>query len=719
VNFKTTVVMLVLLAGIAGAYLWLRSAGPSGAPPAATLPSAIVTGRAFSWITIEQAGQRLVLEEQDRGGWWQTAPVRFPVTGEAIETLINAGLALTPREVFSFTGDDPLATDPERALASFGLKPPRATVTFRSDTGEHRLRLGDKNVAGSAYLQVAGEDNIYLVDAALHEAILGVEAQAWRPPQLPMLDPGRVTRIVIDGSQSPIELTRTAEGWSLRPDGGERADDALALQLATLTQQISPLRYVSDDPEALSQYGLDQPRVTLTTADATGTQHTLRLGQPGDLNAATVYVTWSDTAEPSPVVFVLRAASFSGLEQLTADQLRDPRVVIARPGAIRGQQVNRVGRDTVEITRRSDGSGPAFVEPQTGYAPDPEQAERWLATLTRAEPVGFTRAPREAQAPIALAELKLTGGRAERVRIYADRDARDDVFLAVREDEAVAALVPREQIAPLLDPVVTLRNRRLPDAGEVPEIRLTRDDGEMFRFTQNNGRWTPQNDDFTDDWEAESFDQLAQWAQTPRVKSWTPRPELPRGPIARLSLGDDRPAYAVNIEQNLGQRTDLPGVFRLPPEITALFAAEYRNRLLLPYRADQISRVELGIVPFDAAAVELPPVAVVMRADQGTYETAAGQRYDNQAECAALYNLLAGLSAKRIVPALLPEQRQTPIKFWQLDTDDGQTHRLLRYNQGVWSLNDETYFFVDVETDRRLTQKDTEWGQALVLPDAP
>lgn len=717
-NFKTTLVMLVLLAGIAGAYLWMRSAGPGGTPMANPPSEAFVTGREFHRITIEQDGQRLTLEKQDRV-WWQTHPVRFPVEGEAIETLVNAGLSLTPREVFSFADDDPIAAGQTDAMASFGLNPPRVTVTYRSDTGEHELRLGDTNVAGSAYLQKVGDEQVYLVDAALHLAALDIDPKTWRPQKLPTLDASRVNHVSLTGGTQDAVLTRTAEGWSLDPEGGERADADLAVLLATIAQQLQPTSYVSDDPETLGRFGLSQPRVTLTTADATGASQTLRLGQDADLGGATVYATWSDNESPSPVVFTLAAKSLNNLEQITADMLRDPRVVTALPGTIRGLQVNRVGRDTIEINQNPDGSGLRFVEPQTGYDPDLERAARWLTTLTRVEPVGHVRAPREAQAPIALIELRLTGGRTEHVRLYADRDGRDDVILAVREDEAIAALVPNDQVAPLLAPVVTLRDRKLSDAGPIQELRLTRDDGEVFSFTRDErGSWNPQNSDFTNGWESARFDQLWGWVESPRVASWTSMSELPRGPIARLSLGPEKPAYVVNVDQHLGQRTDLPGVFKLPEDIAKRFADEYRQQLLLPYRSDQIDRVALGIEPADTIT-DLPDTATVARNAQGAYVDAAGERYDHQAECAALFNTLAGLSAKRYVAPLPPEQRQTPIKTWELQTSTGDTHRLLRYNQGVWSLDNEKYFFIDVETDRQLTRKDTAWGQAFILPETP
>ncbi|MEM9418484.1 MAG: DUF4340 domain-containing protein [Planctomycetota bacterium] len=712
-NFKTTLVMLVLLTAIAGAYLWISSTGPKSGAPTPTLPDALVTGREFKSITIEQQDLTLTLKKQE-GLWWQTAPVRFPVTGEAIESLINGGLALVPRKVFSYDNESGTIASAD-ALQALGLDPPRATVTYLSDTGVHQLHLGASNVAGSAYLQLEGDEQVYLVDTTLHGVALNADPKTWRPDQLPTLDANRVNRMSLTGGPQDLEFARTDEGWSLNPDGGERANDELVSRLALMAQHLRPLSYASDDPNALSQFGLAEPRAVLTTADATGSRQTLRLGQNADLAGNTVYATWSDTDEASPVVFTLPADPINELPRITADMLRDPRVITASPGTIRGQSVNRVGRDTVDIQLNADGQGLSFVDPETGYNPDLQRASRWLTTLTRVEPTGHVRAPREAQAPIALIELRLTGSRAEHVRLYADRDGREDVLLAVRENEAVAALIPSEQVAPLLGPVVTLRDRNLPDVGPIDELRLTRDDGEAFNFFLDEQEgWLPQNDDFTEAWDADRFQQLGDWVASPRVRAWTAMPELPRGPTARLSLGQGKPAYVVNVDQQLGQRTDLPGVFRLPKDIAPLFGEEYRQKLLLPYRADQITRVTLGIEPATESSA-LPPAATIERNAQGVYVNASGERYDNQAQAAALLKTLAGLSAKRIMPAKLPEQRQTPIRYWELATDDGKTHRLQRDSLGVWSLNDLT-FFIETEDDQLLKQLDTTWGKALVTP---
>ncbi|MEO1236743.1 MAG: hypothetical protein AAFX76_08150, partial [Planctomycetota bacterium] len=319
----------------------------------------------------------------------------------------------------------------------------------------------------------------------------------------------------------------------------------------------------------------------------------------------------------------------------------------------------------------------------------------WLTTLSRAEPVGWTRAPREAQAPLAVIELALTGGRAERVRLYADRDGREDVLLAVRENEPVAALVPTGALAALLDPVVTLRSRALPAVDGLTELRLTRDDGHVFRFFRESvgvDGWQREGEAEGDGPGGVDFADLWRWVQRPRVREWTAMPELPRGPVARLSLGPDRPAYLVNVDTGLGQRTDLTGVFRLPAGVTALFAGEYRPVGLVSVAPDRVVsvRIENG-----SASGE------VRRNADGAYVDADGQRLGSQADAASLFNTLSGLRARRLVDAPPPAAGDPATRVIQLTPTDGPRLELVRGGDGRWSMGDRR-FELDAEVDADL-----------------
>ena len=791
-NLKTTAILLILLLGVVGLTLLTQGIGPAARPgpdgdTAAGLegaqPKTFVSGREFHRIEINDPRGRMSFAF-DGERWEQDYPASFPADAGWIQDVINAGLSLTgQRPASDDTGrgsDRPSsnASDAEASpsgVADTGLGPGATEVRFVSDRGTFHLRLGRVTAAGPAYLaelkssnagdhEPTAEAPTWLVDPVLHR-LLGERASgAWRPERLAGLNPEQVSQVMLKRAGRSQTLRRGDRGWSLDEAGGERVDAARVAPLLAAMAQLTPVSYVGtvDNQAAeLQRYGLDQPRAELRISDGSGRWRHLQIGQEADLAAQTHYASWDEgnrdsrngeeqeasgdgaspqRGAPARVVFTLPASLLESVV-VEADAWRDRRLVLAEPETIRGQHVNRVGRDTVEAERRADGLGYRFVEPSLGYAPDPELLPQWLTTLTRVEPGGFVRAPREAQAPLAVVELRLAGGRSEHVRLYADRDGREDMVLAVRESEPIAMLVPGDQVATLLAPVVTLRDRRLPmtrpaeegsaddipgdatpPAGRRDAIRLTRDDGVeyVFKWSETDderGRWSLEGFE-SEPWDRARFDRLREWLEAPRVASWTSMPELPRGPIARVSRGADRPAYSVNVDQGLASRTDLPGVFRLPEEVTDAVAAEYRPTLVVEQRVDQIASITVtpGSAGGDPVAGRSPGAAesepgaggtasavggpLTIRRDGGGRFSTQGQRLVDPEAAARLFDGLAGLRAKRFLPEAA--EASDPAVSWRLSLRfDEATATLSRDPQGVWSDGGRR-FYIDAQLDQDL-----------------
>ncbi|MEM9883340.1 MAG: DUF4340 domain-containing protein [Planctomycetota bacterium] len=704
-NFRTTLVLLALLLGLLGGYLLLGGGPSSTTPPAGPAAEPWVTGRAFSRIEIDRPDHpTLALEAQPDGSWRQVTPVRFPVTDAAVEAIVNAALSLDTRRVLS---------EEDAAGVDLGLDPPRAVLTLMSETGTHTLEVGRVTPAGTVAVRRAGGGDVAMVDPSRYGPVLDADPTGWRPEALPGPEPGSVVRV-----ESPRwTLYRRDGGWYLHERDGERADAAAAEALAGALTGLRPLAYVAEDPDRLADFGLEVPVLTLRVDDAAGRRVTLRVGQPADLARRTVYATWSETSGPSPVVFTLPAAPLEAL-RIEREALRDPRPALTPADAVRAARVNRVGRNVLSLSR-ADGAA-RFVEPTPGYPPDPAAAAAWLEALPRAVASAWVRSPPEAQGPLAIVELTAPAGRDERIRLYEDRDGRDDALLAVREDEPVAAVVPRSALMTLLDPAVTLRRRDLPPTTPTDgftQVRLERDDGHVFAFNRDaDGAWSlAGHADAV--WERDAFAELLAWLETPRAEAWTAQVELPRGPVAQLSTGPQAPAYSVNVELGLAQRTDLTGVFRVPRRVADLLAGEYRPRLVLPYRVEQLRQVTLGVSDPGPDATA-PPTATIRRGGDGVYRDADGQPLADPRAAAVLFDTLAGLTAKRFVPDSVTA-RPTPVKSYDLTLDDGATLRLRRYNQGLWSLDDGPAFFIDVGADRRLTDKDAPWGGALEIVADP
>ncbi|MEE9404265.1 MAG: DUF4340 domain-containing protein, partial [Algisphaera sp.] len=598
VNFRTTALLLLLLLGTAGLYLGTQSSRPSPSPPhrPATVGRPLVKGTAFRRIVIERDGTREAYQLEDNG-WWQVQPVRFPVAAKGPDKLINAALSLSPRQTLiprsNEDTSETLAHVPTRSDLKLGLKADRVIIV--TDTTVFNLLLGRREVAGTAWLGLEGDENAYLVDPTLHIAAQSATPQAWRTDRLRAPDADHVAQLTLQQRGQPaannVVLTRASEGWhwGLTSRDAPRADRDAATALAGIAHELRVLEFTNDASERLAGFGLTDPVATLTLQSAkgstpqpstTGETCILRLGRPAQSIAGqpTRYATYSfSNTQASSVVFQIAEASVA-LLLAPASQFRDARLVTADAHSTIGLRVDHADGRSIELARTHSTETSSlyqFVEPDAKRSADATWGEAWFNTLLKSTATEFCPAPPEAQAPLATVTLRRTADRIEHVRLYADREGRHDVLLAVRENEPIAAIMPADTLSPLFAAPITLHDTRLP-ALHTPlsVVRLTRPDGITFEFnapaaSPSDDTWsfstnttTPPTPPSTA-WDQTRFAQLRMWLTAPQAVQWTQLAELPRGPVARLSTGPNEPAYIVNVEQNIAQRTDLPGVFRI------------------------------------------------------------------------------------------------------------------------------------------------------------
>ncbi len=646
-NFRSTLILLVLLAGVGGGYLLVRSVSPgsedgSGAAVEgdAGLTSPLVEGRRFDTVRIEQ-GEREVVLERDGDRWWQVEPVRFVVANEAVEALINAALALRPR------GSVELGDGGARA-AEVGLDPAAATLAFTGDAGEQTLHLG-RGPTQVTYVRRGQAARAYTVDAGLWDLVVDARPAAWRPGVLPAPPAAAVRSVRLShrgegggGGDGTTTLQREAGGWVMGEDGEARADPDTAEALAALPSALELRSYESDDPGVLHRYGLDAPTAAATWTAATGEAGTLRVGRAADLNGERVYATWSDTAAPSPVVFTVDAAAVEPLMR-DAAAFRETRLFTADPGLIRGLRVANDGRETLALQRRPTGAW-AYAEPRPEYEPDDELVRQLITSITAARTAGdVVQVP--VDAPVtATITLGLAGGREETVRLY-EAAGRGEwpILLASREGEPAASFTGDDRFAALtgVDPRASMRQRKLnaapgAEGGEPRGATLIALDGRRFDFVEDGrGGWTLADGLAA---EAEPTERLRRWLADPVAAQWlTDGGEGESLGQVDLHVDAQDVTYWIDPTTGAASRSDLRGTFRVPPEVVELMSAELRERTVIPLTLHEMERVELVRGP--------DGVSVIRRGDDGRYDP--GTSGLDEAQAAQVMDVLAGLRAER------------------------------------------------------------------------
>src|SRR5512133_639534 len=140
-NFKTTLILLVILAGL-GAYIFFAKSGSESGPKTEVTKTENerklfdVQSTDISKITVTPAdGKRMALEKSG-GNWKLTEPVAAPAETFEVDSLARALAELKSHGTVNASAGDAKAT---------GLDNPRYKVEFTAGSKNYSLSVGDKS----------------------------------------------------------------------------------------------------------------------------------------------------------------------------------------------------------------------------------------------------------------------------------------------------------------------------------------------------------------------------------------------------------------------------------------------------------------------------------------------------------------------------------------------------------------------------------------------
>jgi len=173
-KFRTTLVLLVVLAALGGYVLWSgrQQSDTSATTGATTTPVLQLDPAGVRAVEVRGEGKQ-VRVERDASGWQVRAPKPGPADALRVTEVISGLAKLNATQTITPTGQN---------LAPYGLDKPAYEVRLEGGTPE-TLRLGAKNPDGSAtYVQRASAPTIYLVKDPLIDT---VERWVGDPPAQP------------------------------------------------------------------------------------------------------------------------------------------------------------------------------------------------------------------------------------------------------------------------------------------------------------------------------------------------------------------------------------------------------------------------------------------------------------------------------------------------------------------------------------------------------
>ncbi|QDU70859.1 DUF4340 domain-containing protein [Mucisphaera calidilacus] len=686
-NLKTTLFLLVMVAGVAGYVFFFelknetteqreqreaQSLRLEGSPliDADDRPEPADVTR----LELVIDGNTTVIERQG-DGWQQTQPVTFPMQTFAVDRVCRELFELRLFERLD-PGNDGAPTHEVARLAE-----PRALLRLHTADTTYQAALGRRLPGDQAYLQLNDHDDILVVDDDLHLAILDEGVNNWRATTLAAPTLAQTESLqIIPADSEPITLHNLGERWSLDEAGIQRADQDAVRDAVAALSRLRIEDFKADRPEDLARYGLDRPDLIVTshrTAED-DTQPlpplTLFVGGAADMETTQRFAAITRGDQPIDVVFTLRESDLTSLRP-AVDDLRDKQVLAVEPADINAIRVQN--RNTAfGLLRGADGVY-RFGAPDPGYRVDRIVATDTTQQLARLEALGFATLDR-VKAEIGSLEVSITGEEQPlRIRVCEPTVTEEDSeprWLLIREPEPFGYLVDPAQLEALLAGPLAFKDRTLLalEREQITQIEMRLPGRVLIDLLsgEQQGTWTV-NDEPAD---TQRINPLIDTLAGLRAAHWLTKDEQPTprltGDLSTLTVwaGQENQHAArllIDAPTNAGTFEGDDAWFTLDPDTTAALLSEQRPADLIVVSPSDIRTITLS----------LADTTLNLERDPRGGITIDGTEPDDPAPAVRLIDLLSQLRAERLLAETWTPEPDAGLRV-TITLADNSTHEL-------------------------------------------
>jgi len=273
---KSFLILVILALGI-GAYAYFVESKREPAGTAAKKAEVFtLDADKVEEVEIKSASGDVTTLKKNGAKWQITAPETLDVDDSEINGVLST---LRSLEVQRTIDENP------KAVAGFGLEPPRITVGFRAagETGMRRLQLGNKTpTGGDLYARVEGQPKLFLVSSYLEDS-LNKNTFALREKSVLKFGRDEVDSLTIEpASGTGMAFAKKGNDWRFTKPVDVKADFSAADGIVgRLAQARMKSVVAADGTKELKKYGLDKPEV-VATVGAGSTRASLAIGGKAD-----------------------------------------------------------------------------------------------------------------------------------------------------------------------------------------------------------------------------------------------------------------------------------------------------------------------------------------------------------------------------------------------------------------------------------------------------
>jgi hypothetical protein len=373
-GLRSTVVLLVLLAGIGGYIYFVESERDPAAADAKPKAFTELAADTIEEIRIKNADGETSHVQKVGENWQLLEPNKAAADTGVVGTVTSNLSTLEVQRVVDENPSD---------LAQYGLEPARIDVSFRLKDQKdfQQLFVGNKTpTGGDVFARRPNEKRVFLISSYL-ESIFNKSSFDLRDKSVLKFDRAAADRIAVTEGVSTIEFTKEGMDWRIARPIAARADSAAIEGLLTRLSSTFMQKIVEPEAANVSKYGLDRPALTASVTGG-GQTATLAIGRTEE---GARFARDSGRRE----VFTVEETLFTELAKDAPDYRRKD-LFDARSFTANRIEIRR-GAETMAFDKSGAGEGEMWKN-AAGQTVDLMKVEDLLSKLTNIRAVTFENA---------------------------------------------------------------------------------------------------------------------------------------------------------------------------------------------------------------------------------------------------------------------------------------------------------------------------------------
>ena len=282
-NFRTTLIIIVLLVGIAGAYFLFFQQSPENASTSERPPIHQVYGitreqvQQMEVMFTDTAYQDLKLVKAATGNWHLKSPFQADADSEKVNQMLDDILNKRVKQTLEVT-----------ALAQYGLDTPSITLSLWTEQASPAavFSIGKKAINFSVYVKEKSEAHIFLIESSALDDLTKSPTDL-RDRSVIKFNPETVSNIQLTyfkshQSSKTLNCEKRDGSWRVTYPIKAKADTQEIEDILSELRSLQVSTFEADQADAdtaaqLEKTGLDTPRIQIELTDGNNT-HSLDIG---------------------------------------------------------------------------------------------------------------------------------------------------------------------------------------------------------------------------------------------------------------------------------------------------------------------------------------------------------------------------------------------------------------------------------------------------------